>query len=222
MNSRWLITMGLMAAVMGVFEAPAANKFESTGACSSAEVSDEIKGILQEQGVRVFGDKGPMCDIWLRKTLPLKAGSTTPEYGSLNTGELIGVAIYSGSAGDFRGQELKPGTYTIRYQTMPSDGNHMGVSPTQDYVLLCPAALDKDPAKDVEYEALVNMSRKASGTNHPAPLYLVAPTSGGTTAFRDAGDGHWALELKTKAQASGTAAIDFPLAIVLIGKGEGG
>ena len=221
MIHRSLIVTTLICAFSGAFASPPAHKVESGGACTSSDVSDALKSVLQEQGQRVIDDKGTLCEIWLRKSLPLKSGSSAAEYATLNTGELLGVIIYPNGAGDYRGQEIKPGTYTIRYQTMPSDGNHMGVSPTQDYVLLTPAALDKDPTKDVEYATLLDLSRKASGTSHPTPLYLVPPAASGNISFRDAGDGHWALEMKTKAQAAGGSAVDFPLALVLIGKGEG-
>ena len=222
MIPRALIIAILICACSGIFASPPPYKVESVGACTSSDVSDSMKGVLQEQGQRVTDDKGPLCEIWLRKSLPLKSGSSAAEYASLSTGELVGIIVFPSRGGDYRGQDIKPGAYTIRYQTMPSDGNHMGVSPTLDYVLLAPATMDKDPSKDIGYDALLDLSRKASGTNHPTPLYLVPPAGSGDASLRDAGDGHWALEMKTKAQAAGGAPVDFPLALVLIGKGEGG
>ena len=222
MDRRWLSCWMLLLAAAAAFSAVPASKIEIIGACSSIEVSEAMKNALQPQGYRASGDSGILCEIWLAKTLQQSAGSTGAEYSTLVSGSFAGVIVYPAKAGDYRGQPVPPGTYSMRYQTMPADGNHMGVSPTQDYFLLAPAGADQDPAALIEYEALLNLSRKASKTNHPAPLYLVPPAGGGSAGFKDTGDGHWAVEAKTKAKArSGSSEIDFPLSIVLIGKGEG-
>ncbi len=221
MNRGWFVPLSLLLLPLAVFAAPPTYKVEKIGVCASAEVSDAMKSVLQPDGLRLSAESGPISEVWLRKAVPMKAGSTTPDYSSINTGDFVGVIVYLKDMGDYRGQNVKAGTYTMRYQTMPMDGNHMGVSPTSDYVLLVPAGLDKDPSATIEYQTLLDLSRKASGTGHPAPLYLVAPAAGGNPSLRDTGDGHWALDLKTKALPAGGAEIDFPLAIVLIGKGEG-
>jgi hypothetical protein len=198
-----------------------AHRVDKAGSCSAAGVSDDVKMALQAEGYRLTGDAGPICEVWLRKVLALRAGSTKGETSALTPGEFIGVISYTSNAADYKGQGIKPGVYTMRYQTMPADGNHMGVSPTQEYVLLVPAESDKDPNVPIEYEQLLGLSRKAAKTPHPAPLYLTAPASAADGTFVDAGDGHWALQLKTKGQAAGGVEMDFQLALVLIGKGEG-
>lgn len=220
MNRIWIMLLPLLLLPVVMIAAPPTYKVETAGACSSPDVSDAIKGVLQPDGLRVTADGGILCDVWLRKVLPMQPGTAAPDYGSLTSGEFVGVIIYAKGAGDFKGQKLKPGTYTMRYQKMPADGNHMGVSPTQEYFLLAPASLDKDPNAAIEYEPLVEMSRKVSGSNHPTPLYLVSP-AGPSLAFRDAGDGRWSLEMKTKGQSTGGTEVDFPISLVLIGKGEG-
>ncbi len=214
------VPMLLLLLSFAVAAAAPEYKVEKTGACAGADVSDAMKGVLQPEGLRLSAESGPICDVWLRKAVPMKSGSSTPDYSNINTGDFVGIIVYLKDMSDYRGQAVKAGTYTMRYQTMPTDGNHMGVSPTTDYVLLAPAGVDKDPAAPIEYQTLLDLSRKASATNHPAPLYLVAPGAGGSPSFRDTGDGRWALEAKTKAQPAGGAEFDFPLALVLIGKGE--
>jgi hypothetical protein len=205
------------AAAIAAAPAP---KVESIGACSNSEISEGMRNALQAQGYRVSGDSGVLCEIWLAKTLQQSTGSSSADYGTLVPGSFAGVIVYIAKAGDYRGQAVPPGAYSMRYQTMPADGNHMGVSPTQNYFLLAPAGVDQDPAATIEYDAHLNMSKKASKTNHPAPLYLAPATGGGSTGFKDTGDGHWALEAKTKAKAS-SSEIEFPVSIILIGKGEG-
>ncbi len=222
MDRRWLFLLTLLFAVAAVFAAAPPSKVETIGGCTSSDVPDAMKSALQTQGYRVSNDAGVLCEVWLAKTLQQNAGSSSTDYNTLLPGSFAGVIVYPAKAGDYRGKEVPPGTYTMRYQTMPADGNHMGVSPTPDYFLLAPASADQNPGAVINYEPLLALSRKASKTNHPTPLYLVPPTGGGSPAFKDTGDGHWALEAKTKAKASGgSAEIDFPLAIVLVGKGEG-
>ncbi len=221
MHRRWLFLSALLVLLSAAAFANPVSKVETIGTCASPDVSDAIKGALQPQGFRVSTDAGVLCEVWLAKTLQQSTGGTGADYGTLVPGSFAGVILFPGQGGDYKGKVIPPGSYTMRYQTMPTDGNHMGVSPTPDYFLLAPASSDQDPAAVVDYEPLLALSRKASKTNHPTPLYLTSPTAGGATAFKDTGDGHWALEAKTRAKAKGgSAEIDFPLALVLVGKGE--
>src|SRR5437867_10494456 len=90
------------------------------------------------------------------------------------------------------------------------------------FLLLVPAAADKNPDSLIEFQEIIRLIKQASGTNHPNPLYLTVPASAGAAVFREAEEGHWALEAKTKAKpAGGGSETDFPLAIILIGKAEG-
>src|SRR5688572_2350865 len=107
--------------------ATAAGKGETTGACTSTEVADAMRATLQPQGLRVVGDSGVLCEVWMRKTIPQKSGASDASYGSVANGTFVGVVTYTGKGGDYRGQVIKPGTYTLRLQTIPSDGNHLGV-----------------------------------------------------------------------------------------------
>ena len=150
-------------------------KAEPAGACTLPEVSDAMKSVLQPDGFRVSGEKGAAFEMWLRKVVPQKPGSTGATYDTIADGTFVGILRYTESGGDFRGQSLKPGTYAMRYQTMPSDGNHMGCAPSPEFVLLSPVSTDKDPEAVVGYQDLVKLSKQASGASHPAVLYLTIP-----------------------------------------------
>jgi hypothetical protein len=196
-------------------------KAEPAGACTLPEVSDAMKSVLQPDGFRVSGEKGAAFEMWLRKVVPQKPGSTGATYDTIADGTFVGILRYTESGGDFRGQSLKPGTYAMRYQTMPSDGNHMGCAPSPEFVLLSPVSTDKDPEAVVGYQDLVKLSKEASGASHPAVLYLTIPQGPEKPAFRPAEESHWALEARTKAQPAGGAETDLSLAVILIGKAEG-
>lgn len=220
MNRKWIALLFLLAISLPAAGNPtAAYKVETIGACTGPDISDAVKKTLQEQGLRVVGDSGPFCEVWLRKVLSQSAGTGT-DYNTLAAGTFVGVIQYLSKGGDYRGQTIKPGIYTMRYQTMPSDGNHMGVSPTPDYFILMPPNADKDPDVVLEYQDIIKLGKQASGLSHICPLYLTAPTGGRSPGFKSVDEGHWALEAKTKAQPKGGAEIDFPIAIILVGKSE--
>jgi hypothetical protein len=140
-------------------------------------VAKEVVDQLATSGVTVTGDK-PLCDIWLCKQWPVKGAA--PAGGEVNypftPGQLIGLVRYRAKGGDFRDQEVARGLYTLRYAQQPVDGNHVGTSPTRDFLLLSKA--DKDTsAKPLDDKALVKLSTEVSGSQHPALLCLV-PLSG--------------------------------------------
>lgn len=197
--------------------APQNYKAESTGECTASDLDPAVKSALQAEGVRITGPDGVLCEVWLRKSIPQKSAGS--DYTTLANGTFAGVITYALKGGDYRGQMIKPGAYLMRYQALPQDGNHMGAAPTRHFFLLSPASEDKDPATVADYKALIALSRKASGTNHPATLWLTRPTDG-KPAFRSLDEGHWAVEAKTKAEPAGGSEADFPIAIVLIGKSE--
>ena len=221
MKRGWLLFLPLFC-LGNLFPGPVAgHKVETIGACTNTEVGDAVKGALNPEGFRITGSSGILCEVWLRKVIPQKAGSTGSAYNTIANGAFIGVITYPSKAGDYRGQGIKPGTYTMRYHTIPQDGNHVGAAPVPDFFLLVPASADKNPNALIEFQEAANLSKQASGTNLPSPLSLTASTGGGTLAFREANESDSALETKTKAKPVGDGAeVDFPLAVILIGKAE--
>jgi hypothetical protein len=155
--------------------------------------------------------------VWLAKEIPLK-----PKFKSslrikypFQPGQLVGAIHFPDSSqpNDFRGQTLKPGTYTLRYGLQPDDGNHLGVAPSRDFLLLVPPSADPGPEVAPNFLDVVALSRKASGTKHPAPLSLV-PAEGGTApAITKDDEGHF-IFTATVHLSSGE---DLPIALVVKG-----
>jgi len=138
-------------------------KVESIGGFSGP-ASASIKDALEGSGYRVMlADGNVACEVWFLEAAP-----------GLEPSALIGVLTFPKDAKDFRGQAIKAGSYTLRYATMPADGNHLGAAPTSDFLLLSPLAEDTDAAARPDFAALAGMSAKAAGLNHPAPLNLAA------------------------------------------------
>jgi len=148
-------------------------KVERIGALTAADASNALKQAVGEKGYRVILDDGWTADFWfikeLKTTAKEVAGALYPE---LTNAEFIGVVSLPKGMSDFRGQAIPAGVYTLRYQLLPQDGNHMGVAPNPDFLLAIPAASDANPEQGYLYKKLVALSALASGTNHPAVIAL--------------------------------------------------
>ena len=113
-------------------------------------------------------------------------------YPQLAESTLVGVLHYPKGGSDYRGQTISAGFYTLRYELMPSDANHLGAAPNRDFLLLVPAASDADANALFKFPDLVALSEKATGTRHPGPLSLVQPeNSGSTPAVSKDDQDHW-------------------------------
>jgi len=195
-------------------------KAEAIGAAPAAEVPAPLQAVLDSQGARVVNDRGAaLCEVWLRKALPTSASPNTSSdllYGALTEGTLLGVLHFPNAATDFRGQTIKAGFYTLRYGLIPQDGNHMGVNPYRDVVVLAPVSVDQDPTKTFGFDDLVKFGRQASGTPHPGFL-VGSPVSGSDfpSVVKDDQD-HWNLQVKAHGQSG-----DLPLAFTVVGKWQG-
>lgn len=194
------------------------NKLEPAGAFADPSASQSLRDALEPNGHRVILEDGNAhCEIWLRKALPTGAKTEVPGaiYTDIPDSTLIGVISFSKPVTDFRGQGIKPGVYTLRYTLHPVDGNHLGISPIRDFLVLIPVSADQDIDAKYKFEELAKLSTKASGTNHPAVLSLV--TAEGEALSVKANDhNHIVFSVKLKT-ASGA---DLPVAFIVKGIAE--
>lgn len=150
-------------------------RVESSPTPAPQDLAASIRGDLAANALQVTGASGPLCEIWLKKSV---AAAPTPDtslgvnFGQIPQGALVGVVKFDARGGDYRGQPIQPGVYTMRYMLQPVDGNHQGVSPYRDFLLTVPAALDTSDG-DITTDNLLKLSRKASGTGHPSVWSLV-------------------------------------------------
>jgi hypothetical protein len=195
-------------------------KVENAGAPPAADLPKPLQDALESQGTRVVNAQGgTLLEVWLAKTVPTSStasGSSDFLYGSLSEGVFVGVLHFPAQGADFRGQAIKPGFYTLRYGLIPQDGNHMGVNPTRDTLILCPVAADTDLGTALKFGDLVKLGRQSSGTPHPGFL-LGAPVNGDSfPAVVKDDQGHWNLQVKVHGSSG-----DFPFAFTVVGKWEG-
>ena len=169
-------------------------KLESSVTPPPQELAASIRDALAPDALHVAGPSGPLCDIWLRKSVPTAPTPDTSlgvNFGQVPQGALVGAMKLDTKNNDYRNQPTQAGVYTLRFMLQPVDGNHQGVSPYRDYLLAVPAALDTSAA-DMPTADLLKASRKAAGTGHPSVWSLVpadtAPATLPAIAHQDDGD----------------------------------
>jgi len=220
----WVSFLAILALLTFAALAPAQAEFtlETSPALSTLQIPNALVDRLDAQGSRILHRQDTVCDVWWLKSLSaVPSTSSEPDilYGSLQPGALVGLLRFvSSSAEDTRDQKLKPGLYTMRYALIPQDGNHMGVSEYRDFVLLSPLSADTELDKVLSFDDLVNLSRKASGTGHPAVISLAAPNPAykKLPALVQDDQGNCSLQVDLRENPTGGAAQDVKLAILLV------
>jgi hypothetical protein len=189
-------------------------KLEPAGPPPS-ELGAGFADLLQKVGQKVVAANGSaVCELWFRASAP--SGPKSAEEGvtfpSIPHGAYLGAIRFPPRASDRRGQNLKPGVYTLRYSLQPVNGDHLGVAPQRDFLVMTPAAEDKDPAATPKFDDLMVMSRKASGTPHPAVLGMSAGPAAKAPELKKEGDSDWVLNVKIG---------EVPVSVIVVGKVEG-
>ncbi len=180
---------------------------------TAAGPSDALKQAVEQKGYRITLDDGWTAEFWFAKQLKTAAkdlpGALYPE---LANAEFVGVVSLPKGMTDFRGQAMPAGAYTLRYQLLPQDGNHMGVAPNPDFLLAIPVASDPNPEQGYLYKKLVALSAKTTGTNHPAVIALDTAGSPGSVV----GDAQGVMVFTVAVPSSGAGATE-KLGIVVKG-----
>ncbi len=141
------------------------------------KLSETQERAISKDGYRITVNGKELADVWPASQVAGESNSSSAAlYPEFPMGALAGVITFPNGGADFRGQSIKAGTYTMRYEQIPSDGNHMGVTPNPDFFLLVPADDDTEAGYTIPFARLVKMSAKSAGTAHPAAFSL-APAS---------------------------------------------
>lgn len=187
-------------------------KMEAGGAPPS-ELAAPVVAVLAKDGVKITNNGQPYAELWFRSTPP-PAGTAKEDsvtWTGVAHGALIGVVRFPARLIDRRGQTIQPGIYTLRLSFFPVNGDHQGVAPQRDFLIMSKAEDDKDPATTPKFDDLMNLSRKVTGTPHPAVLSMWKVENDFKPGFDKMGETDWVLQVKI----GGTQ-----VAIILVGKSE--
>ena len=187
-----------------------------------AGVNEKIAAVLHKPGVQVQVDGKPVCTLWRVEQATAKEGfkSTLNVKYPFQPGQLLGVMEVNQAKEftDFRGQEVKPGVYTLRYGQQPVDGNHVGTSELYDFLVAIPAKSDADVAPPKSVDDLVKKSAATTGSNHPAIFSLlpVDKADATPTLTHDDGKEFWVVTSTLPVGAEKT----IPIRLVVVGRSE--
>jgi hypothetical protein len=187
-----------------------AHTMEPAGA-PPADLNPAVASTLQKDGIKVLDGKKVWCEMWFRSTAPSgpKSSEEAVSLPTIPQGSYLGIIRFPERGADRRGQTIKPGVYTLRYGNYPQNGDHQGVEPQRDFLVLSPVAEDKDTTKNLSFDTLVELSRKASGTPHPAVMSMWRVESDFKPGISQQGESDWVVQTKIG---------DLPVAVIVAGK----
>jgi hypothetical protein len=212
--SKHCVKPALACAVMVLISlaAFAAPKVDTIGTCDEASVPDGIKKALAPKGYRVTLDDGSVVELWPRAQVATVPKAREDATYSLGRSSFLGVIHFEKNTRDYRGDAIPAGFYNLRYELQPNDGNHLGTSPTADFLLMVPPGADADPEHTYNFEQLMDLSRQVTAKKHPAPLNLVPAEAKEFPSVTTDPDDHTILFFKVKTQSG-----ELPLALVVKG-----
>jgi hypothetical protein len=184
------------------------------------ELAAAVAALLAPEGVHAETGKAAL-DFWFVKSLAVK-GDAAASWSAVEEGTLVGAVRVAASHPDIRGKTIKPGVYTLRYGIQPSNGDHLGVSPFREFLLLSPAALDTDPAPK-GHEGTIELSKAAIGGSHPAVLSIDPPIAGPKDAALGTHTtelGHTSVIVEVPVSRGSGAAGALRFGIVIVGRIE--
>jgi hypothetical protein len=178
----------LIAGLAGLLAIPSFATGPGVERTGPLTASSDVTRAVEDKGYNITLDDGWSADFWFTRALATSS-NTAPGalYPNLANGAFVGVVNFPKGTSDFRGQAIPAGTYTLRYQYIPQDANHMGVSPNPDFLLAIPLASDATPAENMPFKRLVALSAKAAGTAHPAVFAMAAAAAPGSISKDDEG-----------------------------------
>jgi hypothetical protein len=171
----------LTAAIAAAADAKMTVKVED--AAPPKELSEAVRAALDGKAMRVYNEKGKLlCTVWARKALETKATAEQAKaglkYAHLEETTLLGVIQFADTFTDYRKQKVQPGVYTLRLGNQPTDGDHQGTAPYNEFCLLTPAGADTK-ADVMEAKELFELITKSTKRKHPGVMLLFPNKSPG-------------------------------------------
>ena len=179
-------------------------------------LAEPVRSLLFQESTDIRrGDD--LIRAWGVRALPLSAGETA-EWSNVPSGSLIGAMQTEAPLPDIRGVPIAPGVYTLRFALQPQDGDHMGVSPYRQFLVVAPAAEDRT-AEPLGYDGAVALGKKTHGRSHPAVLSIDPPVVRTPAAERvvKTAEGHTAVVVGLECTRDGRPVGTLAFGIVLVG-----
>jgi hypothetical protein len=164
----------LLAIGVGLISSPLKLTTDSQRAPDA--LAKTIRDVMEEQVCHINDGETGLMTVYFRKTISARATAEQIKngltYREIPETTLIGAVKLHKAFVDYRKQEIPVGVYTLRLVFQPDTGDHTGTAPHTEFLLLCPASADKSP-DETDVKTVVDMSKKATGGDHPGVLLLV-------------------------------------------------
>jgi hypothetical protein len=167
-----ILAVGLLPALDASAQAPT---ITTAAVAVPPEIAAPIAGLLAPQ-VTTVTTSTTKIELWWVQSLPLGQGVKTPAWSEVAEGTLLGALRIGSAWNEIRGYTIRPGVYTLRFALQPQNGDHMGISPNREFLLLAPAADDTSPVP-AGYDGAVELAKKAARRSHPASLSIDPPSA---------------------------------------------
>jgi hypothetical protein len=181
-------------------------------------IAEPLRNLLFTESADVRRGES-LVRFWGVRALPVTGN--TPEWSNVPPGTLVGAMQLEAPLPDIRGFPIPPGVYTLRFALQPQDGDHMGVSPYRQFLVVAPAAEDRTP-EPLGHDGAVGLGKKTQGRSHPAVLSIAPPVVTGATGPQvvKTEDGHTAVVLGVDCTRDGTSVGPLTFGVVLVGRIE--
>jgi hypothetical protein len=136
-----------------------------------SELAEGLRVRFAETGARVSSG-GTVLEFWWIASLEGAEGG----WSAVREGSLVGAVRIGADYRDIRGRRIKPGVYTLRFALQPPNGDHLGVSPFREFLLVIPAAADTDP-RPAGHDRTIELSKQTTGASHPSVWSIDPPAS---------------------------------------------
>ena len=184
------------------------------------KVPADLRELMSDKGFRVKSGSRNKGEFWFCKEWSTDADfkKSMERLYPFAPGQLIGVFHLSRRGSDFREQQISSGWYTLRFALQPVDGNHIGTSPTRDFLVLLDAGQDAAD-KEWDVEQLNAVSSESAGSAHPAMLCLQSPGDADPDGSLRHNEEHdwWILRVDGKGKPETKTAQDLSLELIVIG-----
>jgi hypothetical protein len=135
------------------------------------DIAEPVRAALAAGGATATVG-GTAIEFWWVKSLDAKG----KDWSTVAEGALVGAMKVAAAFKDIRGRTLQPGTYLLRFALQPQNGDHLGVSPTREFLLATPAAADTSPAA-LGHEPTVELAARTLNIKHPAVFMIDPPAA---------------------------------------------
>ena len=191
------VRVAVIAALLAVLPSLPAQEYSAeAGAPLPDGVPAATAELVAQEGVSVKAGGTVVASFWMRSA-PFEgepASGFGVRFDNLPEGAFLGIVQFPEKGSDFREQSVPPGVYTIRFGLHPEDGNHMGVAPSRDFGLLCPADKDTDVRKNYDFDGIVELSAHV-GNPHPTVARLELPEGDSGPNLWENDYSHWVLDV---------------------------